>query len=36
MQYIYTKMGIPDDDAKEIVEILATNKEGFLDVMMVE
>lgn len=36
MQHIYTEMGISEPDAKEIVDILATNKEGFLDVMMVE
>lgn len=36
MVKIYTEMGEDPKDAKEIVEILATNKEGFLDVMMIE
>jgi VIT1/CCC1 family predicted Fe2+/Mn2+ transporter len=36
MVEIYTKMGESPEDAHEIVNILATNKEGFLDVMMVE
>lgn len=36
MVKIYTDMGEDITDAKEIVEILAGNKEGFLDVMMIE
>ncbi|EGC30950.1 hypothetical protein DICPUDRAFT_50495 [Dictyostelium purpureum] len=33
---IYTNKGIPEDVAKEVVEILSLNPKGFVDVMMVE
>lgn len=36
MVKIYVELGENQKDSEEIVEILATNKDGFLDVMMIE
>lgn len=36
MVHIYKKMGLENDVAIEIVDILSTNREGFLKVMMIE
>lgn len=36
MVHIYKQMGLQDEVAEEIVEILSSNKEGFLKVMMIE
>ncbi|KAN0024111.1 hypothetical protein ACTFIV_008507 [Dictyostelium citrinum] len=33
---IYTKKGIPEEVAREVVDILSLNPKGFVDVMMVE
>ncbi|EAL62565.1 transmembrane protein [Dictyostelium discoideum AX4] len=36
MVEIYTKKGIPEEVAREVVDILSLNPKGFVDVMMVE
>jgi VIT1/CCC1 family predicted Fe2+/Mn2+ transporter len=36
MVKIYVELGENQKDSEEIVDILATNKDGFLDVMMIE
>lgn len=36
MVTIYENMGLQPEVSKEIVDILSTNKEGFLSVMMIE
>lgn len=36
MLTIYEEMGLEPEVSQEIVDILATNKEGFLSVMMIE